>query len=214
MISLLHPSRGRPEKAQATALEWIERAGVYVDYLMSIDNNDPFYREYFKIELGDRRGYILHSDNNSVVDATNRAAAKVQGDILLYLSDDFKCFDNWGIAVENEFRKYSGPTLIKVDDCLQKFTVPVLTIPIMNRELYNELGYFWHPGYKSMFVDEQLYWRAKKLNALQFAPHIKFEHQHVSVGKAENDETYKRSAANWEQGKALFARHKKAGFVE
>jgi hypothetical protein len=211
MISLLHPSRGRPEKSYQNAMEWINKAGCDVEVILSLDMSDSWYK-YTDLYQQDCK--VIINYNDSVVEATNKAAKESTGDILLYLSDDFKCFDFWGIAVENEIAKYKGPTLIKVDDCLQKFVVPVLTIPIMNRELYNALGYFWHPGYKSMFVDEQLYWRAKKLNALQMAPHIKFEHQHVSVGKADNDETYRRSAANWEQGKALFAKHKAAGFVE
>jgi hypothetical protein len=50
------------------------------------------------------------------------------------------------------------------------------------------------------------------LGALKLAPHLKFEHQHVSVGKAQDDETYRRSAANWEQGKTTLAKHKAAGF--
>lgn len=218
MISLLHPSRGRPEKSYNNAMEWISRAGCEVELILSLDHSDPqgikYPASYTPTNPLVRKVKLTVNDNLSVVEATNHAAKKAEGNILLYLSDDFKCFDNWGVVVENEFKKYTGPTLIKVDDCLQKFHVPVLTIPIMNRELYNKLHYFWHPGYKSMFVDEHLYWRAKKLNALQMAPYIKFEHQHVSVGKAENDETYRRSAANWEQGKALFAKHKAAGFVE
>jgi hypothetical protein len=213
MISLLHPSRGRAEKSYQNAMEWISKAGCDVELIVSLDMDDKWYN-YTDIYHDEELTSVIINYNSSVVEATNKAAEQAKGDILLYLSDDFKCFDNWGIAVENEIAKYKGPTLIKVDDCLQKFHVPVLTIPIMNRELYNKLGYFWHSGYKSMFVDEHLYWRAKKLNALQMAPHIKFEHQHVSVGKAENDETYRRSAANWEQGKALFAKHKAAGFVE
>jgi hypothetical protein len=219
MISLLHPSRGRPEKSYHNTMEWISKCGVDVEVILSVDSSDD-WKEYFSrypaYPADAKTDYVrmyMH-DNKSVVEATNRAAEYATGDILLYLSDDFKCFDNWGVVVENEFKKYSGPTLIKVDDCLQKFTVPVLTIPIMNRELYNQLGYFWHPGYKSMFVDEHLYWRSKKLGALQFAEHIKFEHQHVSVGKADDDETYRRSAANWDQGKVLFAKHRREGFIE
>lgn len=212
MISLLHPSRGRWKKSFQNATEWVANAGCEVELIVSLDTDDN-WEEYFNVygTLADR---FLVNDNTSVVDATNKGAKEATGDILLYLSDDFKAFANWGVVVENEFKKYTGPTLIKVDDCLQKFSVPVLTIPIMNRELYNKLGYFWHPGYKSMFVDEHLYWRTHKLGALKFAPHIKFEHQHVSVGKSPDDETYRRSAANWEQGKALFAKHKAAGFVE
>lgn len=215
VISLLHPSRGRPEKAQATAKEWIEKAGVYIEYLCSIDNDDPSFRQYFKWKLPgipSILGYVLHSDNTSVVDATNAAAKMVKGEILVYLSDDFKCPDNWGKLILKEFEKATGPRLIKVDDCLQKFHVPVLTIPIMNRALYQKLGYFWHPEYKSMFVDEDLYWTAAKLNALKMCPHLKFPHEHVSIGKAVMDETYRRSSANWDQGKALFQKRKAAGF--
>jgi hypothetical protein len=217
MISLIHPSRGRPEKSFKTVTDWCISSGVETDVIVSIDqsdaNNFQYYRKYAVFDLISlAKGSIIINDNTSVVDATNRAAEKATGDILLYLSDDFKCFPNWGVAVEDEFAKYSGPTLIKVDDCLQKFHVPVLTIPIMNRELYTKLGYFFHPDFKSMFCDEHLYWKTMQLGALKFAPHLKFEHCHVSVGKAPDDETYRRSARNWEQGKAMFAKHKAEGF--
>jgi hypothetical protein len=215
MISLIAPSRGRPEKSYQNSMDWISKAGCEVEVIVSLDNSDPLAAHYFNTySSADDHTKLLIRDNKSVVDATNKAAKESTGDILLYLSDDFKCFSDWGKVIEREFAKYTSPALIKVDDCLQKFDVPVLTIPIMNRKCYEALGYFWHPGYKSMFVDEHLYWRTKKLGFLKFAPHIKFEHCHVSVGKAENDETYKRSAANWEQGKALFQKHKAAGFIE
>lgn len=218
MISLLHPSRGRPEKSFNNANEWIEKAGCEVELILSLDKSDSkldeYIAEYSKNEDANStiNQQIIINDNTSVVEATNHAAKVSSGEILLYLSDDFKCFDGWGLAVAKEFENVSEPLLIKVDDCLQKFTVPVLTIPIMNRALYNRLNYFWHPEYKSMFVDEDLYWTATKLNAMKMCPNLKFEHAHVCVGKAPDDETYRRSSANWEQGKAVFARHKALGF--
>lgn len=218
MISLLHPSRGRPEKSFNNAKEWIKNAGCDVELIISLDKYDSKLDEYIseyskneKVDSGIKQQIIIN-DNSSVVEATNHAAKVSSGGVLLYLSDDFKSFDGWGLAVAKEFENVSEPLLIKVDDCLQKFTVPVLTIPIMNRALYERLGYFWHPEYKSMFVDEDLYWTATKLNAMKMCPHLKFEHAHVCVGKAPDDETYRRSSANWEQGKAVFARHKAAGF--
>lgn len=219
-ISLIHPSRGRPDKAHSTAKSWIENAGVETDYILSVDDNDSMLDIYSLIYLrSDMDGSFIAGSstklvrkNSSVVEATNRAAKETTGDILIYLSDDFKCFPNWGPAVIKEFEGVTEPQLIKVDDMLQPFHVPVLTIPIMNRALYERLGYFWHPEYKSMFVDEDLYWTAKKLGALKMCPHLKFEHQHVSVGKAQDDETYRNSAKNWDQGKALFAKRKAAGF--
>lgn len=211
MISLIHPSRGRPQKAFNTAKKWIEQAGVEVEYILSCDRNDPVGYQYGPYFVGWCKN-ILVEENNSVVEATNKAAAISKGDILVYLSDDFDCFPDWGKAVEKEFENEDRPLLIKVDDCIHHPSVPVLTIPIMNRKLYERLGYLWHPEYKSMFCDEHLYWTCYKLGAIKAAWHLNFEHQHCSVGKAENDETYKRSSANWEQGKALFAKHKAMGF--
>lgn len=217
-ISLIHPSRSRARKSYNTARKWVDTAGVNVELILITDKDDPqsdnYFREYnwFR-SIGDPAYARVIGDHQSVVHATNMGALKAHGDILIYLSDDFDCPKNWALSVIDEFAQYKGPTLIKVDDCLQNFSTPVLTIPMMNRELYDKLGYFWHPGYRSMFCDEHLYWRSRKLGALQYAPHLKFEHQHVSVGKAQDDETYRRSAANWNQGKALFAQHKAAGFI-
>lgn len=207
VVSLIHPSRSRPEKAKDARQDWIQKASMPVEYILSIDTDDPSRLAYESHHVN-----MIVRDNKSVVEATNRAAEETGGDVLVYLSDDFKCFPNWDQAVIKEFEGVTEPMLIKVDDCLQPFHVPVLTIPIMNRALYERLGYFFHPDFKSMFCDEHLYWVAKKLGALKMCPHLKFEHQHVSVGKAQDDETYRRSAANWEQGKAMFAKHKKLGF--
>lgn len=221
MISLLAPSRGRAEKSLINIQKWIAQAGCDIEVIVSVDKSDPSHEWYLRVYSqawqlnpnGKPRVMMLIEDNDCVVKATNMAAKESKGEILIYVSDDFDCFPNWGQAVISEFEKHEGPTLIKVDDMLQPFHVAVLTIPIMNRACYDKLGYFFHPGYKSMFVDEHLYWRSKKLGFLKMAPNLKFEHCHVSVGKAKDDETYRRSAANWDQGKQLFAAHKKAGFM-
>lgn len=208
LISLIHPSRGRAKKSFETTRKWIEKAGCDVELIVSLDNSDNELIAYHGYYMNN---YILN-DNKSVVDATNHACKFAKGDILIYLSDDFDCPENWGPLVLKEFEGEERPLLVKVDDCLQKFEVPVLTIPMMNRSLYERLGYFWHPEYKSMFTDEDLYWTTRKLGALKFAPHLKFEHQHVSVGKAPDDETYRNSSKNWDQGKAVFAKRKALGF--
>lgn len=217
LISLVHPSRGRPKKALDTAKLWLDKSGLdysQLSWILSIDDDDPnkksYQLDFDKLDNG--ASMLICDTNKSVVDATNRAAESAAGDILVYLSDDFKCPDNWGQLVLKEFENENRPLLIKVDDCLQKFEVPVLTIPIMNRALYERLGYFWHPEYRSMFCDEHLYWVAKKLDAIKFCPHLKFPHEHPSNGKAPNDETYRRSAANWDQGKKIFEKHKLMGF--
>lgn len=212
-ISLLHPSRGRPEKSLATDKYWLERAGnIDVELIIMTDESDPKAVDYYPLYSPyNPKHFVVTKNNDSVVQATNRLAEGCSGDILVYLSDDFKCPENWGELLIREFEE-DRPLLVKVDDCLQKFDVPVLTIPIMNRALYERLGYFWHPDFKSMFCDEHLYWVTRKLGALKMAPHLAFPHEHPANGKAPDDETYRRSAANWNQGKAAFERHKANGF--
>lgn len=212
LISLLHPSRGRPEKSFSTTRDWIQKAGCETELIVSVDTDDIATPKYFELYCEQKNTKIFSRSNSSVVEATNEAARRCDSDILVYLSDDFRCPDNWGQLVMKEFENQNRPLLVKVDDCLQNFDVPVLTIPIMNRALYERLGYFWHPSYKSMFVDEDLYWTVCKLQAFKFCPHLKFPHEHPANGKAPDDETYRRSALNWNQGKAMFAHRKMQGF--
>jgi len=235
-ISLIHPSRGRPQKSLETCKRWVDRSGYKdIQIVISIDRDDSARIQYIE-NARDLELYVLNNElkfplaeydgsstrpiaafsishsNKSVVEATNRAVRQAHGDIFIYLSDDFDCPENWGPLIIKEFEGVTTPQLIKVDDCLQPFRTPVLTIPIMNRQLYERLGYFWHPSYKSMFVDEDLFWTTRKLKALKYCQHLKFEHKHVSVGKAQDDETYRRSAANWTQGEQVFLDRKQAGF--
>lgn len=208
-ISLIHPSRGRANKSFINHAEWMLKAkGADVETIVAVDFSDPTYPEYEK--LYGASCYVGQHDN--VVAATNAAAYRSTGDILIYLSDDFKCPDNWAELVIKEFEGCNEPRLIKVDDKLQPLHARVLTIPIMNRSLYNRLGYFWHPAYKSMWVDCDLYETCYKNGFLKNVPHLTFTHDHHSVGRTENDDTYKRSETNWNQGLEVFNNRKKTGF--
>jgi len=207
-ISLLHPSRSRPQKSFATTTEWLAKAGVECQLIVSLDSSDPYVRDY--VTLYGQENVIINN-NDCVVQATNEAAKKAEHDVLLYLSDDFKCFDNWGFEVLKHFH-VNTPLLIKVDDKLQGFHKDVLTIPIMNKALYNELGYFFHPAYRSMFCDQDLYWTVKNMEALKLCPELVFEHHHYVNGKSKRDETYDRSTSNWEQGKQLYINRKAQNF--
>lgn len=217
-ITLLHPSRGRAQEARKAINNWFSKSSkvIQIEYILSIDNDDiqaDTYKYIAPKSAVNFKSYLLISTNNSVVEATNKAAEIATGDILIYLSDDFNCPSNWDLQILEAVVNYpSRPWLLKVDDCLQKFTADVLTIPIMSRKLYQKLGYFWHPSYKSMFVDQDLYYVCKNNNWMIMAPHLKFEHMHHCVGKAKKDETYIRSEANWQQGQELYNKRKQQNF--
>ncbi len=207
-ISLIHPSRGRPEKAASTYAHWMGSAKhpERIEHILSLDFDDPHRPDYFRFDK------ITTDHNTCVVEATNQAAKLATGDILLYMSDDFSCPYHWDELICTHLVRTDIPALLKVHDGLQKFDVDVLTIPIMTMPLYKRLGYFWNPLYKSMFVDQDLHWVCKKNNWLIYAPDLLFQHNHYSNGMAPKDATYTRSDANWEQGKKIYAQRKEQGF--
>lgn len=204
MITLLHPSRNRPEQAFDTFKLWTSKASSEIDYILGLDESDKTvnrYKELFN-ESG-IRAFI--GNNNSVVDCTNKIAKFAKGDILIYLSDDFECPDNWDTLIY-EAVKGQIIYLLKVDDCIQPFDQKVLTIPIMSKTLYDMLGYFWYPEYKSMWCDVDLWHITKDYHI--YRPDLKFNHNHwVKHGKI--DETYKKTEGNWQQGKQIFERRSK-----
>lgn len=212
MISLIHPSRGRSVKSWNTTREWINKAGCDIELIVSIDESDPHKDEYLSQYSGKENTKIIVNNNDCVVQAANHAAAASSGSILLYLSDDFKCPALWGKEITELTSHLKDKWLLKVDDCLQRFEVDVLTIPIMSRALYESLGYFFHPGYKSMFVDQDLFWTCQNTGAIVNARHLKFPHEHYCNGKAKKDATYERSDLNWNSGKEFYNQRKRQGF--
>src|SRR5690348_10685062 len=101
-ISLIHPSRGRADKSFSTTKKWIENSGVELELVLSLDKSDRSINDYYLNYL-DVAGIMAVNDNTSVVEATNKAAERATGDILIYLSDDFDCPPNWGLSVLKEF---------------------------------------------------------------------------------------------------------------
>jgi len=212
-ITLLHPSRGRADQALKTFNSWMDRAKhpENVEHVLCLDDDDPqlnAYKENFK------NSKIHIGQHSNVVQATNAGIHLVDGNFVIYLSDDFRCPDFWDYQILCKWEQHDKPYLwlLKVDDLLQKFKTDVLTIPIMTRKLMDHLGYFWHPGYASMFVDQDLYHTCMNNGWLYLAEDLKFEHMHYCNAKAPNDETYQRSGKNWNTGQAFYRTRKQQRF--
>lgn len=218
IISLIHPSRGRPQKAKSAYDYWMSRAAhpENIEHILSLDFSDPTNEQY---EIGadgrhesfGENSKTIIDHNDCVVEATNQAARIAKGDVLVYMSDDFVAPEGWDEKILSGMPK-DRPSLLKVNDNLQPFEKDVLTIPIMNRLLYDRLGYFWNPIFRSMFVDQDLYHVCKNNNWMAFAPDLIFPHEHYSIGKADRDSTYIRSDQNWDSGKMTYMKRQMEGF--
>lgn len=214
-ITLLHPSRGRAVQAQKTYDYWLKRAtgNIDIEHIIVIDKDDAEGALYSRLFPAPASKVVINFSASCVVEATNRGALASTGDILVYLSDDFLCPKNWDLFLVEKFKntRYK-PMLLQVPDGINAPGTACLTIPIMNRALYNRLTYFWHPAYRSMFVDNDLYHTCQNNNWLVRDDSQVFTHLHPAAGTAPADETYKRSNANWVQGKQTFENRQKQGF--
>ena len=87
-FTLLHPSRGRPQQAYDTLVNWLEASSsMYkIEHILSLDSDDlqlEKYRELFSPKHGLlERGMITVNGNTCVVEATNKAAGFSNGEIL------------------------------------------------------------------------------------------------------------------------------------
>ena len=202
-ISLLHPSRGRPDKSRRCTEMWLNRAGVECELIVSVDEDDRFLNQYRA-----RYGSVVVNRNRSAVDAVNRAAEVATGNIMIVLSDDFECPKGWGIKVLNAVMGREDYVL-KVHDGTQKY---IVTMPILDRKYYNRFGYVYCPDYKHMFVDTHFTHVADCLKRIVWRNDIVFHHAHYSVARQRPDEINKRADATWNEGKRVYLNHVHNGF--
>lgn len=201
IISVIHPTRSRPEKCWNTYFNWQGKSNVQVQWILSLDIDDPDLKHY-------HRG-IEHvvGNNKSAVDAINRAAKLTIGDIIMVVSDDTDCPEGWDKFLL-KWLDGKKDFICKTQDGTQPW---IITNPIMDRTYYNRFGYIYHPDYKHMFCDTELTCVAD-LTGRKITSNILFKHNHYSVTKEPPDAISKRADGTWDQGEKLFLERYKRNF--
>lgn len=203
MISLIHPSRGRPDQSSKTIHKWLNSAADIhnLELLVSCDKNDPHLADYkdiysktiFKVNP------VVTNQNRSAIDAINFAAQLSEGDLLVVVSDDTDCMPGWDTAI---LKEVEGKTdwILKTQDGIQPW---IITMPVMDRAYYNRFGYIYYPEYEHLFCDTELTCVAD-ITGRKITSNLMFPHKHYSVTKEKPDDLHKRNDATWRQGEELF----------
>lgn len=200
MISLIHPSRSRPEKSKRTIENWIDKSVNEIEIIVSLDEDDTSKYEY---EETIQKVKIVRHRNRSCVDAINSAAKVATGDIFIVVSDDTDCFTDWDAALLKELEDKSD-YLLKTDDGIQSY---IVTMTVMDRIYFQRDGYIYHPDFKHQFPDTYLTCVADIRGRLIFSK-LKFPHLHPghSGGAIKTDALNARNDATWAQGEETFIR--------
>ena len=203
MISLIHPSRGRPQKSLETISSWISRAGVALEVLIGIEEEEA---DIYLSTHGDLSGKKFVIGNyGTAVKAINSLANMANGNILIIVSDDTQCPINWG----NRILKYTEGKrdfVMKVRDGIQP---KMITQPILDRAYFQRDGWIYHPRFKHCFADQFLTDLAHKRKRV-ITKNILFKHNHYSVSKSKKrDAQYERTDATFNEGREIYKELKK-----
>lgn len=200
-ISLLHATRGRPQKAWECRERWMNLAKRpdQIEYVMAVDEDDAASKELAR--------QFLHVvvRPGSCVRAWNAAAVASTGEILVQLSDDWTPPVGWDQALVDAFAGVDGPAVLAVNDGTR--TDGLLCMAILNRARLEQQGELFFGGYESVFSDNEFTHRAWKDGVvIDKRAELTFEHAHPAFGKGEWDKTYTDSNApeRYARGAALF----------
>lgn len=211
MVTIIHPSRGRPHQSHATICKWIARAGlgVAVEVIASLDSNDIELDAYLDRYRGVGRGLtVLVSDNKSAIQAINNAMAVATGDLFIVVSDDTDCPNSWAVRLL-AYTKGQRDFVMKTNDGIQN---TMITMPIFDRAYFNRDGYVYNPEYDHLFADREYSDVAYKRKRVIRKMTLRFPHNHYSVTKQLPDEVHLKNERTYQPGKALYMKRKKMNF--
>lgn len=206
MISILHPSRSRPQKSFETLSKWILKAGIKdFEIIVSLDNDDPCLTEYERLYVVGGLNHpntLMVNHNKSAVEAINRAARIAQGNIFIVVSDDTEPATQWAVRILR-YTEGKSDFVLKTRDGIQP---KMITMPVLDRVYYQRDGYIYHPEFSHAWADRYFTEIAHKRGRV-ITKNILFKHLHYSVLKNKTrDAQYARTDATFDEGKQIYKR--------
>ena len=187
MISILLPTRNRPDKLQRMVNSVREVSTVQPEIIVYIDDDDKVSLPMAeKLDLTTIIGPRI-----TMTDYWNKCYEKATSDIVMQAGDDivFKTL-GWDVMVEQAFSECEDKILlVHGDDLDPNFRSRFGTHSCLHRRWIETLGYFIPPYFSSDNGDRWLMEIADFLGRRKYLPYVT-EHLHFRTGKAEMDSTY------------------------
>jgi hypothetical protein len=220
-ISLLCPTRGRPDRAM-NLLRSVEQTQTQKNELLfCLQEDDPMLKQYPSEIV--KLSVITPPRTTSYY--WNLLADKSQGEMLMLLGDDVTCkTQGWDQRFNEVYDQYpDGIFNIKFLDGRNKIGRPAPVAPnelpaphpVISRRWYDALGYFTYPGLRHYCVDDWIDSLAKKLGRSVNLYDVEFTH--LKQYKADDDVKTTMRRERWtETDQETFkrcARHLENDFV-
>lgn len=160
MISILTPSRSRPQYAHRMITTAIATAGMPIEIKLYLNEDDPVLNQY--TDLLDPSMYTV-GPNQSTSYSWNLMAETAKHDILFLVGDDCKFeTQNWASMVTQAFDQYPDKIACVYPRApsVSKYKSPHFCL---HKKWINTLGYFLPPHFYHWYVDTWILEIAQRL---------------------------------------------------
>lgn len=189
MISVLCPSRSRPEYAERMVNSVLANPGCDIEIILYLNEDDPMLDEYKTRISSDH--YMVGPDQSTCY-SWNLMAQKARFDILFLIGDDSQVdTDNWGQLVIKVFDQYKDKIVMVAPKAgtLGKNKCPHF---FLHKNWVNTIGYFLPPQFYHHYVDHWVRDVAQSLHRYVHLPEFV-----MPIVKNVNDEVINRYTRSW-----------------
>lgn len=194
LISLLMPTRGRPELARRFLQSVRETSSnpARVEIILYVDEDDSASHGIADAALTVQ---VIIGPRQSMGDNNRACFERAHGDIIVLVNDDVVIrTPGWDARIrELDAAVADGIYLAYGNDEFKRRSL--CTFPILSRHACQVLQEPYHHAYRGAFIDYHLMDIFKRLqqagyDRIFYLPDVVFEHLHYRTGKASIDETY------------------------
>jgi hypothetical protein len=190
MISVVCPSRGRPQLAKRMIDSLLKNPGCEVEILLYLNEDDTKLQEYKN--LIDNKYYLIGPDRSPGY-SWNLLAQQAKYDIIFLMGDDaYNTTDNWGEIVLKTFDLYKDKIVMVVPDIKRISKKEFCPHFLLHKNWIKTLGYFIPPHFHQHYVDSWTREVAKALNR-----YILLKNFVVPIEMEVGDNTDKRYKKTW-----------------
>jgi len=190
MISVVCPSRGRPQLAKRMIDSLLKNPGCEVEILLYLNEDDTKLQEYKN--LIDKKYYLIGPDRSPVY-SWNLLAQQAKYDIIFLMGDDaYNTTDNWGEIVLKTFDLYKDKIVMVVPDIKRISKKEFCPHFLLHKNWIKTLGYFIPPHFHQHYVDSWTHDVAKSLNR-----YVLLKNFIVPIEMEVGDDTDKKYKKTW-----------------
>ena len=187
ILSLLHATRGTPERALATRKIWLDRAddAGQVEHIFGIQSDDlESIKAFAAAEVYWSCTTPPPAWASSSVANWNICAEFSTGHILVVIADDLTPPQGW----DTKLRKLPDPETkwaCYVPDSLRQDGL--MCHPVLSRALYDKRGYVFHPDFFGVYCDNDFSVRTQLEAPIYSVRDLEWQHDHPTNGSRESD---------------------------